>query len=204
MQGQKDGCREWPVEGESLFSYKGEPLPFMPFVYKHPDYWRVIATESKRTGNMINSWKLFNDSEKAHPHRPKKFGIGLTYNICTYPQSRYHQCLCGVSAFLNIPSVENGIIQKPWPKVNIPRKYIYTHTFIVMWSQKLYACCPIPYRIGRHVLFSHWQQLWKIAPYFQPWLFSSGLVSVLFPLFYPKFDFFQIFFDVFLRSFILG
>lgn len=72
MQGKKDGCREWPIEGESLFSYKGEPLPFMPFVYQHPDYWRVIAAESKRTGDMINSWKLFDDSEKAHPHRPEE------------------------------------------------------------------------------------------------------------------------------------
>ncbi|MCM1157334.1 MAG: acyl-CoA thioester hydrolase, partial [Clostridium sp.] len=68
MQGRRDGCKEWPIEGESLFSYKGRPLPYMPFVYRHPDYWRLIAAESKRTGDMINSWKLFDDSEKAHPH----------------------------------------------------------------------------------------------------------------------------------------
>ena len=55
------------VEGESLFSYKGEPLPYMPFCYKHPDYWHVIKKETKRTGDMINSRKLFDDSEKAHP-----------------------------------------------------------------------------------------------------------------------------------------
>ena len=42
MQGKRDGCKEWPIEGESLFSYKGEPLPYMPFCYKHPDYWNVI------------------------------------------------------------------------------------------------------------------------------------------------------------------
>ena len=29
MQGKKDGCKEWPVEGESLFSYAGKPLPYM-------------------------------------------------------------------------------------------------------------------------------------------------------------------------------
>ena len=39
MQGKKDGCGEWPIEGESLFSYRGEPLPYMPFCYKHPQYW---------------------------------------------------------------------------------------------------------------------------------------------------------------------
>lgn len=67
MQGKKDGCKEWPIEGESLFSYKGNPLPYMPFAYKHPDYWKLIKSESKRTGDMINSWKLFDDSEKVHP-----------------------------------------------------------------------------------------------------------------------------------------
>lgn len=67
MQGKKDGCKEWPIEGESLFSYRGEALPYMPFAYKHPDYWKIIKSESKRTGDMINSWKLFDDSEKAHP-----------------------------------------------------------------------------------------------------------------------------------------
>ena len=67
MQGKKDGCKEWPIEGESLFSYRGEALPYMPFAYKHPDYWKLIKSESKRTGDMINSCKLFDDSEKAHP-----------------------------------------------------------------------------------------------------------------------------------------
>ena len=67
MQGKKDGCKEWPIEGESLFSYRGEPLPYMPFVYQHPQYWQCIAAETKRTGDMVNSWKLFDDSEKAHP-----------------------------------------------------------------------------------------------------------------------------------------
>ena len=59
MQGKKDGCKEWPIEGESLFSYKGKPLPYMPFRYQHPDYWRIISEESKHTGNMIASRKLF-------------------------------------------------------------------------------------------------------------------------------------------------
>ena len=68
MRGKRDECKEWPVEGESLFTYRGVPLPYMPFVYQHPDYWKTIEKESKRTGDMINSWKLFDDSEKAHPH----------------------------------------------------------------------------------------------------------------------------------------
>lgn len=68
MQGKKDGCKEWPIEGESLFSYHGKPLPYMPFVYQHPQYWQVIEEETKRTGDMINSRRLFDDSEAAHPH----------------------------------------------------------------------------------------------------------------------------------------
>lgn len=67
MQGEKDGCKEWPIEGESLFSYRGKPLPYMPFVYQHPKYWQVVQAESKRAGDMLNSRKLFDDSEAAHP-----------------------------------------------------------------------------------------------------------------------------------------
>ena len=73
MQGKKDGCKEWPVEGESLFSYAGKPLPYMPFCYQHPDYWHCIAAESKRTGDMVNSRKLFDDSEAAHPIEPEEY-----------------------------------------------------------------------------------------------------------------------------------
>lgn len=67
MQGKKDGCKEWPIEGESLFSYREKSLPYMPFCYKHPQYWHVIEQETKRTGDMINSRKLFDDSEAVHP-----------------------------------------------------------------------------------------------------------------------------------------
>ena len=73
MQSKRDGCKEWPVEGESLFSYRGKPLPYMPFCYQHPDYWHCIAAESKRTGDMVNSRKLFDDSEAAHPIWPEEF-----------------------------------------------------------------------------------------------------------------------------------
>ena len=73
MQGKNDGCKEWPIEGESLFSYKGKPLPYMPFCYQHPDYWRTISEESKGTGNMIASRKLFDDSEAAHPITEEEF-----------------------------------------------------------------------------------------------------------------------------------
>ena len=72
-QGKKDGCREWPVEGESLFSYSGKPLPYMPFCYKHPEYWQVVKSETKESGNMIDSKKIFDDSEEAHPITEDEF-----------------------------------------------------------------------------------------------------------------------------------
>lgn len=48
-------------------------MPYMPFCYQHPDYWRIISEESKRTGNMIASRKLFDDSETAHPITEEEF-----------------------------------------------------------------------------------------------------------------------------------
>ena len=72
-QGKRDGCKEWPVENESLFSYRGNPLPYMPFCYRHPEYWKVIVDESKRTGDMIASRKIFDDSELKHPIQEDEF-----------------------------------------------------------------------------------------------------------------------------------
>ncbi len=65
--GKKDGCKEWPIAGESLFSYHGKPLPYMPFCYQHPQYWQVIAEETRQSGDMLASRKLLDDSEAAHP-----------------------------------------------------------------------------------------------------------------------------------------
>ncbi|MDO4364889.1 MAG: acyl-CoA thioester hydrolase, partial [Clostridia bacterium] len=31
MQGNRDGCKEWPIEGESLFTFRDKALPYMPF-----------------------------------------------------------------------------------------------------------------------------------------------------------------------------
>ena len=41
-QGNKDGCKEWPVPGTSTLSWKGKPLAYMPFVYEHPVYWQKV------------------------------------------------------------------------------------------------------------------------------------------------------------------
>lgn len=67
-QGDKDGCKEWPISGASTLSWKGEPLPYMPFVYEHPVYWQKIQEETKGSGDFERSTWLFIDSEKARPH----------------------------------------------------------------------------------------------------------------------------------------
>ena len=72
-QGKKDGCAVWPIENESLFTYKGKPLPYMPFCYKHPEYWRKMKEYSKQTHNIMASRKVFDDSELAHPIKEEEF-----------------------------------------------------------------------------------------------------------------------------------
>ena len=56
-QGKRDGCTEWPIEGESLFTYQGQPLPYMPFKYRHPQYGQIMQSEAKKGGDMLNSRK---------------------------------------------------------------------------------------------------------------------------------------------------
>lgn len=72
-KGKKDGCGEWPVDGQALLSYGGKPLPYMPFVYRHPDYWNMMKKESKETGNMVAARRIFDDSEKVHPISEEEF-----------------------------------------------------------------------------------------------------------------------------------
>jgi hypothetical protein len=68
----KDGAEERPGDGESTVSIHGEPLPYLPFAYRHPEYWQKIQEESKGSGNFISSIGLFNESEKRHPIREEE------------------------------------------------------------------------------------------------------------------------------------
>lgn len=66
-RGKRDGAKEWPADGESLFTYRGEPLPYLKFKYQHPDYWNIMMDEAKKSGDFINSKRVFDDSEAAYP-----------------------------------------------------------------------------------------------------------------------------------------
>ena len=67
-QGEKDGCKEWPIPDASTLSWQGKPLPYMPFVYAHPEYYHKIEEETKGSGDITRSTCLFIDSEKAREH----------------------------------------------------------------------------------------------------------------------------------------
>lgn len=71
-QGKRDGQTEWPGEGESTASWEGKPLPYLPFVYRHPEYGRKMKQDAKSSGDMISSVNIFRDSEKAHPLREEE------------------------------------------------------------------------------------------------------------------------------------
>ena len=60
---RRDGCAEWPVEGESMLTWRGEPLPYVPYAYQHPRYWEVVQAETKDSGNLLSSQRLFRDTE---------------------------------------------------------------------------------------------------------------------------------------------
>lgn len=71
-QDKKDGAHERPGDGESSVSYRGEPLPYLPYAYRHPEYWQRISEETKRRGAIIASRDMFDESERRHPLREEE------------------------------------------------------------------------------------------------------------------------------------
>ncbi len=65
-QGKKDGVKEWPSGGSSL-TWQGKPLPYLPYAYRHPQYWKQIMADSKASGNRVASRPMFDKSEQLHP-----------------------------------------------------------------------------------------------------------------------------------------
>lgn len=63
----KDGAHERPGDNESALSWRGRPLPYLPYAYRHPQYWQKIKQESKETGNRIACRGMFDQSERLHP-----------------------------------------------------------------------------------------------------------------------------------------
>ena len=66
-QDGKDGMRERPGDNESTVTWQGKPLPYLPYAYRHPEYWQKIKEESKAGGDFIASRKMFDESERRDP-----------------------------------------------------------------------------------------------------------------------------------------
>ena len=68
----KDSMKERPADGESTVTVGGKPLPYLPYAYRHPEYWQMIQREAKAGGDMVASRKLFEESERLHPVREEE------------------------------------------------------------------------------------------------------------------------------------
>ncbi len=62
-----DGSRERPGNNESTLSYHGKSLPFLPYAYRHPEYWQKLSEEAKRRGDMAAARDMFDLSEQLCP-----------------------------------------------------------------------------------------------------------------------------------------
>lgn len=66
-QDNKDGMHERPGDNESTLTWRGKQLPYLPYAYRHPDYWKKIQADTKAYGDMVVSRPMFDESEKKHP-----------------------------------------------------------------------------------------------------------------------------------------
>lgn len=66
-QDRLDGAGERPGDFESALTYHGKPLPFLPYAYRHPQYWEKYVEESKRRGALTAARDMFDESERRHP-----------------------------------------------------------------------------------------------------------------------------------------
>ena len=71
-QDGKDGMRERPGDDESSVSWEGKPLPYLPYAYRHPEYWLKIREASRAGRDMVASRPMFDESERLHPVREEE------------------------------------------------------------------------------------------------------------------------------------
>ncbi len=71
-QDGKDGMRERPGDRESTVTWQGKPLPYLPYAYRHPEYWQKIMADSRAGGDKIASRSMFDESERRHPVREEE------------------------------------------------------------------------------------------------------------------------------------
>ena len=67
-----DGATERPGDNESSVTWQGKQLPYLPYAYRHPEYWQRIREEAKAGGDFTASRKMFDESERRHPVREEE------------------------------------------------------------------------------------------------------------------------------------
>lgn len=68
----KDGAKERPGNGESTVTVNGKALPYLPYAYRHPEYWQNLEREAKETGNKMASRIMIDKSEQRYPVTEKE------------------------------------------------------------------------------------------------------------------------------------
>lgn len=68
-----DGVKERPGNNESLLTYKGQGLPYLPYAYRHPEYNQKMIQEAKETGNLVAMRHCFERAEEIHPIQDAEF-----------------------------------------------------------------------------------------------------------------------------------
>ncbi len=68
----RDGMTERPGDHESSVTWQNQPLPYLPYAWRHPEYWKKIQEESKAGGDKVASRKMFDESERRHPIREEE------------------------------------------------------------------------------------------------------------------------------------
>ena len=84
-----DGARERPGNNESTLTYKGKRLPYLPFAYRHPEYWKKLQEEAKRRGDMAAARDMFDLSEQICPLTEDTVKCTLTIPVTVSSPLRY-------------------------------------------------------------------------------------------------------------------
>lgn len=72
VRDNKDGMKERPADGESTVTIGGKQLKYLPYAYRHPQYWQMLQKEAKEGGDIAASRKMFEESERLHPIREEE------------------------------------------------------------------------------------------------------------------------------------
>ncbi|OUM61306.1 hypothetical protein PIROE2DRAFT_62591 [Piromyces sp. E2] len=68
-----NGKKERPAMGESAFTWRNEPVPYVPPPCDHPEYFEMAEKEMKRRGDKVAAKDLFDAAEEKHPVEESEF-----------------------------------------------------------------------------------------------------------------------------------